>query len=362
MDPFEQNLLEEIRSRFPWLEVIGLGDFVIEQIRLGASIDELLAKVRQTPQYKARFPGIIAADGTRRFATEAEYLAHEESLRNVLRDFGMWNPNQDSPYDYLAFIDQGIDAQELQARLARYKAIERAAPAIQDAFYVYAGMNVTVDDLYQAMVSPAFAQQMASAYDEAVAKTKLDYELWITRATERGLKRAVETLRSMQTLGLVTGEAVSQMLSIDPNFAREMMGALFQESVAQTRTLSLDELLATFDYAMVGSAATEAGFELPTRERIQQLIDAGVDRARALRGYSEMALRQAGLQSMAARFREQALNMEQLEDAFVLEKAPAIGRVTRLFNQERSLGQAGGGFAQQLEGNRVVQQGRRLRG
>lgn len=362
LDPTEKSLLEIIRSNYPWLEVIGLGDFVIAQIRAGASIDELIAKVRQTPQYKTRFAGIVRADGTRRFATEAEYLRREQDYRTVLTEFGMFDPNQDSALDYVAFMDANMQPEQLRQRLATYRAIERGGEAIKDAFFVYAGMDVSTDDLYQATVSPAFRQQMISTYDEKVAKQTLDYETWITRATQRGLSRVTKTLRDMRTLGLMTGEAVSQMLAVDPNFAREMMGAIFSHSVAGTRTLALDELLATFDYAMIGSAAREAGLTIPDRERVQQFIDAGVDRARALRGYAEISLRQAGLQSFAARFNAGPTSIEGLEDAFVLGQAPSLAGVNRLYNQERALGQTGAGFGRQVEGDRVVQQGRRLGG
>lgn len=362
METWEQSLLELIRGYYPWLELIGLMDFVVAEVRAGSTVDEILAKARQTPQYRARFPGMVRGDGVRRFPTEADYLREEEAYRSVLREFGAWDPDQDSPLGYLAFMDRGIAPEELRRRLAYYRALERSARDIQDAFYVYAGLQVTVDDLYQAVVSPEFRQQMINRYDEAVAKTPLDYELWITRATDRGLVRAVESLRAMQTLGLATGEAVSRLLAVDPGFAREMMGALFTASVSGTRTLTLDELLSAFDYAMVGSAASEAGFELPSRERVNQFIQAGVDRARAVRGYSEAALRKAGLASMTERHRGPELSQSFLEDAFVSGLPSAQSLVSGLFAQERALGQTGIGFSRGLEGERVVQQGRRLRG
>lgn len=87
---------------------------------------------------------------------------------------------------------------------------------------------------------------------------------------------------------------------------------------------------------------------------------AGVDRARALRGYSEAELREGGLGSIADRFNRQRLTQEKLEDAFILGEAPAAADVTRLFELERSLGKESGGFSRSLQGNRVVQQGRSL--
>ncbi|HEX7099351.1 MAG TPA: hypothetical protein VF377_08910 [Acidimicrobiia bacterium] len=361
LDPWGQTLLDSIRQTFPWMQILGLEDFIVNLVREGATTEEILAKVRQTQQYKARFPGLVRADGTRRFATEAEYLAEEEKYREVLRKYNMWDPNQDSPFDYLAFLDSGISPEQLDQRLTLYRALERGSQDVRDAFYVYAGMRITVDDLFQAVVSPEFRQRMISTYDEAVAKQKLDYETFITRATERGLERVAETLRQMQTLGLVTGAAVSQVMNLDPDFAREMMGALFQTTGPDTRTLSVDELLAAYEYALIGSAATEAGFELPTRERLEEFRSMGVDRARALRGYRLAALREAGLASMAERFNFGDVTQVLLERAFVANEAGASADVTRLFQQESALGRTGLGFNRTLEGNRVVQQGRSLR-
>lgn len=362
LDFWGQSLLDHIRQAFPWMSVIGLEEFVINLIRDGASTEEVLAKVRQTAQYKARFPGLVRADGTRRFATEAEYLAEEERYRRVLQKFNMWDPDQDSPYDYLAFLDSGIDPTQLEQRLSMYQALQRSSQDVVDAFYIYAGMRVTVDDLFQAVVSPEFRQRMISAYDETVAKQNLDYETFITRATERGLERVAETLRQMQTLGLVTGAAVSQIMNLDPNFAREMMGALFSSTGADTRTLSVDELLAAYEYAMIGSAAVSSGFQLPTKERLEEFRAMGVDRARALRGYSQAALRQAGLASMADRFNTTTeITQDLLERAYVGGDPRASADLSRLFQQESALGSTGGGFSRDLEGNRVIQRGRRLR-
>ena len=357
----EQGLLDAIRSQFPWLIVIGLDQFVIDAIRQGGTIEEVLARVRQTPQYKARFPGLVRADGTRRFATEAAYLQEEQRYRQVLIDFGAFDPNNDSAFDYLAFLDQGITPEGLSRRFTVYRSLERGSTELRDAFYVYGGLEVSVDDLYQAVVSPSFRQSMISTYDETIAKQDLNYETYITRATERGLSRVVETLRNMQTLGLVTGAAVSQMMSIDPNFAREMMGALFQSTGSDTGTMSIDELLATFDYAMIGSAARESGFLLPDRQRIEQFRSAGVDRARALRGYSQAALLGTGLESFAARFNQDKIGQFGLEGAFVLGEANAARDVTRLFQMESALGRTGTGFGQNIEGNRIIQQGRARR-
>lgn len=359
-------LLDDIRSQYPWLDVIGLGDFVVSMLREGVTIDEAVAKVRTTSQYKARFPGILNNDGTRRFGTESDYIDWESRVRQVLVDFNAYNPNQDSPQDYLAFLDMGADPQQIPEQLSQrfqvYRALERGSQELRDAFYIYGGLNVSVDDLYQAVVSPEFRQRMVSTYDETVAKQNLDYETYITRATERGLERVSETLRNMQSLGLVSGAAVSQMLNIDPAFAREMMGSLFQTSGVDTRTLSVDELLSSFDYAMIGSAALETGFSLPTPERLEEYRSAGVDRARALRGYQTAALRRAGLEAMADRFNAKPVTEETLADAFVAGDARSAADVTRMFAQEAALGQAQAGFGRNLEGSRVTQTGRRSTG
>lgn len=355
------ELLDIIRATYPWIEQMGLLDLVRGMITDDASPEHIVAEVRRSDQYKRLFPGMLDENGQRRFATEREYLERIQDYREVLREFNAFDPAQDTPMNYLGFMEQGIDPNELQRRYRIYRDLENGSQDLRDAYYVYAGMDVTVDDLYQAVVSPQFRNELQNEYDRQVAMNPFDYETFITRATERGLQRTAQSLRHMQANGLLTGEAVSQLLSVDPSFAREVMGALFTggDPTGSTRTLSLDELMTSYEYAMLGSAATEQGLVMPSRERISEIRAAGIDRAKALRSYGAFAEQRTALQAMAQRHHTQSISQQLYEDAVFLSRGQATQTLKTAMDRERSLGQAGAEFQYGIDGRRITQLGRR---
>ena len=355
------GLLEDLKATYPYLDELGMFDLIVGEIRDDADANELMNTVYHSTQYQKMFPGMYDENGRRRFDNEREYMDRIEDYRTVLRQFGAYDAGEDTPVNYLGFITLGMQPGELQKRFEKYREVERAGQDVRDAYYVYAGMDVSTDDLYLAMVDPQFGQQLTSEYDRQVASSAFNYETFITRATERGLERVAEQLEIMQRRNLVTGSVVSNLLAVDPDFAREVMGSLFTGgAVGQHQALSLDELLVTFDYAMIGSAAREKGLEMPDKERIERLRQAGVDRAKALRGYSAFSEQRTALRAMADRARAGAdINQKLWEEAVFIGDAEAGAQIDRATSTEKALGQNRSGFQLGQAGRRVTQQGRR---
>lgn len=348
---------DEIRSLYPWIEQLGLLDLVGELILDDASAHQIVAEVRNTDQYRQSFPGMVGPDGKRRFATERAYLDQVEAYRDVLMEADWYDVATDSPQDYAAFMDAGIDPNELRERKNIYQVLEAGTSQLRDAFYVYAGMDVSVDDLFQAVVAPEFGEALAAEYNRTVAGSPLDYETYITRATERGLSNVSDLLTDLQSGNVVTSEAVAQIRAVDPSFAREIMGAIANTG---DRTLNLDELSYAFQYAMLGSAATEAGLQTPDRDMVEALRQAGVTKAQASRTYSEFATKRFGLQGMVARTGvEGDLGQESFARAELLDSGPGVDLLARAEALEDSLGRAGGGYGATREGDRVAQRSRR---
>jgi len=360
-DSQTENYIQQVKLEFPWIEVLGLWKMVENAIRNDEPWELIYARLQQTDQYKRQFAGMFDNRGQRRFASEAEYLNELEKYRQVLRTYGAYDPKNDDPLDFVSMITQGITPEQLEQRFRVYKELERSGQDVVDAFYVYAGMNITVDDLYRATVSDEYREKLRSSYNQTVAGQKLDYEKFITRATERGLNRVVSALGRMQKLGMLTGQAVAEIQAIDPNFAREMMGALFTAGGDKAaKSLSLDELMASFEYALIGSAATESGLAMPTKERIEELRRAGIDRAQALRAYGSFAEKQNALDAMAQRAKlTDSFDQQMFEDAVLLARGDAQRVLQRAMSFERSLGQQQGAFQQRLsDDGRLEQVGR----
>jgi hypothetical protein len=275
----------------------------------------------------------------------------------------MYDPANDTPMNYVAFFDRGIDPNELNQRLTTYKELERGTQSVKDAFYVYAGMNVTTDDLYQATVSPEYANQLTDEYDKQIAANPFDYQTFIERATQKGMEHTAELLQTMQRQGLVTGQVVSKLYSTDPNFARQVMAALGDTTTGGGETLNLDQLLATYEEAVLGSAAADAGLEMPTLERIQQLRAAGVQRANAAKAWGQYAGSRGLLQGISQRSNLASdVTQTQWENAMLLGDAATANTIQRMMNQETALGHPQGEFSMSLKGARITQTGRSRQG
>ena len=159
---------------------------------------------------------------------------------------------------------------------------------IRDAFYVYAGVRMSDDDLYNYVVNPEFRSSMDNEYNQRAAAANLDYTTWITRATELGLSKVTDRLQSLQREGVVTGDAISKVRNLSPEFARQMADALFHGgNPAGGDYLGLDELMNAFQYALIGGAAVAQGLSMPTLERVKAFRQAGIDQQKAMQGYSQ---------------------------------------------------------------------------
>ena len=77
------NALETIKAAFPWLDNLGLTDWLRQQTDNNADMNTIMPLVRKTPQYQAAFAGIRRDDGTMRM-NEAQFLDTQESYRQLL--------------------------------------------------------------------------------------------------------------------------------------------------------------------------------------------------------------------------------------------------------------------------------------
>lgn len=343
--PAPGTLMADLQNMFPWLKSVGLPlSWFQETSATSASDSEVVAKLRQTSQYKTRFAGIIRNDGSMRM-TEAQYISQEDSYRTLLKQYGVSADNMDNPADFVGFFTSDIDPNELKQRLDIYQQVKTGGQDLQDAFYVYAGMRVSTDDLYAATIDPASAQKLNEEYNQKVAAQPLDYQTWITRATEAGLSRVASTLGTMQSQGLLTGQAVQSVLQVDPQFARSIIDALYHGGDPTTgQTLNLNELMNSFEYAALGAAATSAGLSLPSKDQIAQIRSAGVTRAAAQKAYTQYGQDQNLYAGAVDRAGGGTFTQADFESAAFLGNADQSGKLNKALGQEASLGQQAGQF------------------
>lgn len=350
-----EDLLASVRALYPWAERLGLLDLVIEKIRDDASPDEVLAAIRQTDEWRAQFPAFYAEDGSKRFSTEAQYMQNVDDLRDVMKEFGVYDAALDAPMNYVGLIESGQDPNEFRSRFETYRALENGTRDLRAAFYVYGGLAIDTDDVYRMTVDPGYQQAVVQQYDENVAQSPPDYETFMNRVTEVALAELTEGVGEAIDAGIVPGSFLEQLINMDPNTARGWIDVIH---TAGDGVMSLDALNRSFQYAMLASAATEQGFGLPTRERVQEYVQAGVSRAKAVQAYSIFAQNRFGLAGMAQRAGVQKIDQSMFEEAVLLQDGQAQAALQKATDRERALGQQGGGFATRLQGSRVEQYGR----
>jgi hypothetical protein len=209
-------------------------------------------------------------------------------------------------------------------------------------------MQLSDDDLYRAAVDPAYGRTVTEEFNTRTTQSPLDYQTFITRATEVGLQNVASRLSELQSAGTLTADAVRAIRAVSPDFARQMMDVLYgQGAVFDTELsspLSLVELLQSFEFAAIGSAARNAGLELPTRERLQEIRAAGVERARAIEGYQTFGRNAAQFNAAVQRARGRTFTQTDFESASFLGDASAATAFEAGLASEEAAGQRAGAF------------------
>jgi hypothetical protein len=338
------SALDDLKAYFPWIDQLGItNDLRSWAAEPDITVDGLVARLRSTPQYRAALPGIFRDDGTMRM-NEGDYLSQRDQYRTLLQQWGRGASEYDNPNDFAGFFANDIAPDELGKRLNLYDQVKRGTQDVKEAFYVYANMKLDDDQLYRMTVNPAARQQLVDEYNKRVSLAPLDYQTWITRATEAGLNRVVDTLGDLQNQGAVTSSAIDTVRRMDPDFARQIADSLYHGGRLDTPNLSLQQLMHSFEYALVGGAATQSGLELPTEQRLDALRQAGVDRAQAAQGYEYIAENKNSLQGSLDRMQSgRQFSTQDFEKAIFLNQAPEAGALHQAQAYEKSLSQAGGG-------------------
>lgn len=128
----------------------------------GVPIEQILADLRATPEYAARFPGMVALRQAGRPVSESTYLDLERSYVQVARQFDLPPGFYDSPDDFGRLIGGEVSPAEYQRRLTDWQAYERdtrdpvAAEELGRQFAAE-GFAVSDGDFLAAVIDPTRA-------------------------------------------------------------------------------------------------------------------------------------------------------------------------------------------------------------
>jgi hypothetical protein len=122
--------------------------------------------------------------------------------------------------------------------------------------------------------------------------------------------------------------------------------------------MGINAIALAFQFAMLGSAASERGLRLPDRVTLQRFVEAGVTKSQANQAYGAFAMGQGVLKGMAQRANLPTIDQAAFEQAVLLSDPASLSALNQATGAERALGRAGGGFGVELEQGRVTQTGR----
>lgn len=105
-----------------------LGDFVYQRGKEGIPTAQILAEVRERPEYKSRFPAMTQLSQRGQAIDEAAYIALEQSYQSVFHAGGLPSGFYDDPGDFSKFITGRVSPAELQQRVQQGLVAAQQAP------------------------------------------------------------------------------------------------------------------------------------------------------------------------------------------------------------------------------------------
>lgn len=206
------------------LDEYGLGslkNWAWDQIKSGVSELRIIQNLRETAEYKARFPGMEARGGAGLpQMSESDYLAYERSVREIMRRQAMPPGFYDDPNDFAALVAADLSPDEVQSRVNEGYGRVMQAPI---------------------EVRQAFAEMYGADGDAALAATFIDPD----KAEQALLKqaRAAEAKGWGGLFGVDFSQGESETLAginLETGQLRQGLGelsaidALFDESITET--------------------------------------------------------------------------------------------------------------------------------
>lgn len=235
-----------------------LADFVWQQILGGKSDAEVLQDIRNTPEFRERFPA-IAERTAKKLApiSPGEYVAYERQARQIMRAAGLPEQFYDTRDDFTKFLGRDVSIAELNDRIQLGKQAVYESPAeVRET--LMRDYGATEGELTAYFIDPDRAlplveKQWRAAQVGGAAKR-----------TGFGLTSRMENER-LADMGVTAGQAQQGFSELADS--RELFGALDsgEENIGRD-----DQLDATFG----GNAAARRRIE-NTRRRRQARFDGG---------------------------------------------------------------------------------------
>ena len=150
-----------------------LGDWAWRQHQEGVPIEQIYLNMRDTPEYKQRFPAMSTLAQRGQAMSEADYINYENGAKNLFKAAGLPQGFYDSPDDFDQFLMNDIALPELESRvdMARTAVYNSDVGTLQalESFYNVGGRpqslvgDLTAFFLDETRAMPLIQQQFIAA-------------------------------------------------------------------------------------------------------------------------------------------------------------------------------------------------------
>jgi hypothetical protein len=199
----EQSARAIIRGFLQQFDLGGLEDLLYNELVSEQDFSEvrLMQRIRETPDYQRRFPGMSGRQSQGRNAiTEAEYIAMERGYKQLFQQAGLPQGFYDEPTDFGGFIAGDISVAEMGRRVQQgYQAVSQADPSVKESLRAFYG--VTDGELAAFFLDPGKAESLIM---QQTATAQIG-----AAAAREGFGAAADRLAAerMQRLGVTEQEA-----------------------------------------------------------------------------------------------------------------------------------------------------------
>lgn len=248
-NPYSNQTRNAIAVMKGILERYGLGTLynkIVEFAQNGYDTDSILALIRDTPEYKERFPAMDALAKKGRGISEAEYIAYEAAASGYERMYGL--PAGMLGKDAVTnLLSNEVSAKELEDRVVMAStAAASTAKEVQDSFQEYYGIGpggLTAYFLDPEKATPLLQKQYASSRIGGEAKMQgigvdrsLAEELTLAGISSQDARAGFAKVAGQGELSSGRGDVVSQGELIQGNLLQneEAQKNLERASLART--------------------------------------------------------------------------------------------------------------------------------
>lgn len=232
----------------------GLGSLapkIYDYIKQGYSADTISILLQQTPEYKQRFAGNDARlKAGLPVLSPAQYLAAEDSYRQIMQQSGLPKTFYDQPSDFQNFIANDMSPTELQSRVN----LATQATALASPAYKQALNQMGIDDGHLAAY---FLDQNTALplIQKAAATAAIGAE-----ALQRGFQFNQQDAANLAAQGITQNQAAAGYQQIGQQFGQ-------LQSLASIYGGAWSQQMAEQDVFIGGTAATQQKEQLMQNEK-----------------------------------------------------------------------------------------------